>query len=99
MKALVKILLGGFVVFMGLAIAQEWTLFSSAWFGEPPTEASLTDDERKQAAEIIQQNLKTVGIDIKIKIVEWQAFINQFVDKRRFEAIILGWSIGIDPDN
>lgn len=57
------------------------------------------NDERKQAAEIIQQNLKKVGIVVKIKIVEWQAFINQFVDKRKFEAIILGWSIGIDPDN
>ncbi len=57
------------------------------------------NDERKQAAEIIQQNLRQVGVDVKIKIVEWQAFINQFVDKRNFEAIILGWSIGIDPDN
>jgi len=57
------------------------------------------NDERKQAAEIIQQNLKKVGISVKIKVVEWQAFINQFVDKRNFEAIILGWSIGIDPDN
>jgi peptide/nickel transport system substrate-binding protein len=57
------------------------------------------NEERKQAAEIIQQNLKQLGIDVKIKVVEWQAFINQFVDKRNFEAIILGWSIGIDPDN
>ncbi|MDX1763233.1 MAG: peptide-binding protein [bacterium] len=57
------------------------------------------NEERKQAAEIIQQGLKGVGIDVKIKVVEWQAFINQFVDKRNFEAIILGWSIGIDPDN
>jgi hypothetical protein len=57
LKALLKILLGGFVVFMGLAIAQEWTLFSSAWFGEPPTEASLTDDERKQAADTVHLTL------------------------------------------
>ncbi len=57
------------------------------------------NDERKQTAEIIQQNLKKIGIEVSIKVVEWQAFINQFVDKRKFEAIILGWSIGIDPDN
>ncbi|NOY52750.1 MAG: peptide-binding protein [Deltaproteobacteria bacterium] len=57
------------------------------------------NDERKQAAEIIQQNLRKVGIAVKIKVVEWQAFINQFVDKRNFEAILLGWSIGVDPDN
>jgi peptide/nickel transport system substrate-binding protein len=60
---------------------------------------NLGNDERKQTAEIIQQNLKQVGIDVKVKIVEWQAFLNQFVDKREFEAIILGWSIGLDPDN
>jgi peptide/nickel transport system substrate-binding protein len=24
--------------------------------------------------------------------------VNQFIDKRRFEAVILGWSIGFDPD-
>lgn len=60
---------------------------------------NLGNDERRQAAEIIQQNLKEVGIDVRIKVVEWQAFINQFVDKRNFEAIILGWSIGLDPDN
>lgn len=59
---------------------------------------NLGNDERKQAAEIIQQNLKAVGIDVKIKVVEWQAFINEFVDKRQYEAIILGWSIGLDPD-
>jgi peptide/nickel transport system substrate-binding protein len=57
------------------------------------------NEERKQTAEIIQQDLQAVKIEVKIKIVEWQAFLNQFVDKRNFEAIILGWSIGIDPDN
>ena len=60
---------------------------------------NLGNDQRKQAAEIIQQNLKAVGIDVKIRVVEWQAFLHQFVDKHRFEAIILGWSIGLDPDN
>ncbi len=60
---------------------------------------NLGNDDRKLSAVIIQQNLKKVGIDIKIKIVEWQAFLNQFINKRRFEAIILGWGIGIDPDN
>jgi hypothetical protein len=52
-KALIKILLGGFVVFMGLSIAQEWEMFSSAWFGEPQPEASMTDEERKSAADAV----------------------------------------------
>jgi len=57
LKPLLKILLGGFVVFMSLAIAQEWTLFSSAWFGKPAAELSLTDEERKEAADAVHLTL------------------------------------------
>ena len=57
MKALGKILLGGFVVFMGLAITEEWGMFSSAWFGESEPEASLTDEERKSAADAVHLTL------------------------------------------
>ncbi len=53
--------------------------------------------ERIRAAEIIQQNLKAVGIDVSIRVMEWQAFLEQ-IDKRSFDAIILGWSMGRDPD-
>lgn len=53
---------------------------------------------RQQTAEIIQRRLRAVGIDAKIHIVEWAAFINTFIRKRDFEAIILGWGLGLDPD-
>ena len=53
--------------------------------------------ERIRTAEIIQQNLKAVGIDVSIRVMEWQAFLEQ-IDKRSFEAIILGWSMSRDPD-
>jgi len=53
---------------------------------------------RQQTAEIIQRRLRAVGIDVKIHIVEWAAFINTFLRKRDFEAIILGWGLGNDPD-
>jgi peptide/nickel transport system substrate-binding protein len=53
--------------------------------------------ERIRTAEIIQQNLKAIGIDVSIRVMEWQAFLEQ-IDKRSFEAIILGWSMGRDPD-
>jgi len=54
--------------------------------------------ERKHAAEIIQKRLKQIGMKVKIKIVEWSAFINEFVNKRNFDAILLGWSLSLDPD-
>ena len=53
---------------------------------------------RKNTATIIQQRLEKTGIKVEIIALEWSTFINEFIDKRRFEAVILGWSIGLDPD-
>ena len=53
---------------------------------------------RQQTAEIIQRRLKAIGIDVKIHVVEWAAFLNTFIRKRDFEAIILGWGLGQEPD-
>jgi peptide/nickel transport system substrate-binding protein len=53
---------------------------------------------RMNTATIIQWRLKKIGIQVEIRAIEWSTFINEFIDKRRFQAVILGWSIGIDPD-
>jgi peptide/nickel transport system substrate-binding protein len=53
---------------------------------------------RQQTAEIIQRRLRAVGIDARIHVVEWAAFLNTFIRKKDFEAIILGWGLGLDPD-
>jgi peptide/nickel transport system substrate-binding protein len=53
---------------------------------------------RQQTAEIIQRRLRAIGIDVKIHVVEWAAFINTFIRKKDYEAIILGWGLGTDPD-
>lgn len=54
--------------------------------------------ERQRVAEIIQAKLKDIGIKVKIKIVEWSAFLSEFIDKRNFDAVLLGWSLGREPD-
>jgi peptide/nickel transport system substrate-binding protein len=53
---------------------------------------------RMNTATIIQWRLAKVGIKVDIRALEWSTFINEFIDKRRFEAVILGWSIDLDPD-
>ncbi|MCC7202564.1 MAG: peptide-binding protein [Nitrospirae bacterium] len=53
---------------------------------------------RMKTATIIQWRLAMVGIKVNIRALEWSTFINEFLDKRRFEAVVLGWSIGLDPD-
>lgn len=56
------------------------------------------NETRAKCAEIIQRRLRAVGIKVKIRTVEWSAFINDFIDKKNFEAVILGWTLGQDPD-
>ena len=53
---------------------------------------------RMKTATIIQWRLEMIGIRVKIRALEWSTLINEFIDKRRFEAVVLGWSIGLDPD-
>jgi peptide/nickel transport system substrate-binding protein len=54
--------------------------------------------QRKWTAEIIQRRLRQIGIVLKIKIVEWSVFIHEFIDKRDFDAVLLGWGLARDPD-
>jgi peptide/nickel transport system substrate-binding protein len=56
------------------------------------------NQSRLKAAEIIQWRLGQIGIRVKLRVMEWASFINEYVDKKRFEAVILGWSTGVDPD-
>ena len=60
--------------------------------------SNMGNSLRLKAATIIQWRLERIGIKIDIRLLEWATFINEFVDKKRFQAIILGWSIGLDPD-
>lgn len=52
---------------------------------------------RERSATIIQRDLRKVGIEVKIRSLEWAALLKNFIDKRNFEACLLAWSIGIDP--
>jgi peptide/nickel transport system substrate-binding protein len=56
------------------------------------------NDLRLKTAVIIQRRLKAIGIDVKIRVIEWASFLSQFIDKGNFEAVILGWTISPDPD-
>ena len=56
------------------------------------------NEERKKVAEIIQQRLKEIGVGAEIQILEWSSFLKEFIKKKRFEAIVMGWGVGTDPD-
>ena len=54
--------------------------------------------ERLRCAELIQRHLKAIGIRMKIRVIEWSSMINEFINKRRFEAVLMGWFLARDPD-
>jgi len=57
MKNLLKILVGGFVVFQVLAIAQEWDFFAAAWFGTDEEGTSLSLEDQRAAAAVVDEAL------------------------------------------
>lgn len=56
------------------------------------------NDLRLKTAQLIKEALKEVGIVMNIKVLEWQAMLHEFVDKKRFDAVILGWALSRDPE-
>jgi peptide/nickel transport system substrate-binding protein len=56
------------------------------------------NDKRIKSGEIIQRRFLEVGIKVKLRVIEWAAFLKEFLEPRNFDAIIMGWSIPIDPD-
>jgi peptide/nickel transport system substrate-binding protein len=68
--------------------------------GKPFAFRILTNQNelRLKAATVIQKRLRDVGVDVSVRVLEWSAFLNDFIDKRRFEVIVLGWSLSLDPD-
>jgi peptide/nickel transport system substrate-binding protein len=53
--------------------------------------------DRLSAAEIIQQNLKKIGIKVGIRVMEWTSLISEFIMKKQFQAVLLGFTITPDP--
>jgi peptide/nickel transport system substrate-binding protein len=56
------------------------------------------NDTRINAAQILQYQLSKAGINMKIRVMEWQAYLNTIVHPRNYEAILLGWSLALMPD-
>ncbi|MGE4291324.1 MAG: peptide-binding protein [Desulfovibrio sp.] len=54
--------------------------------------------QRQRAATIIQYRLAQIGIKVEIRAVEWATFLHEFVDKGRFDALVLAWTTPAEPD-
>jgi peptide/nickel transport system substrate-binding protein len=56
------------------------------------------NDNRRKVAEILQENWSKIGVKVDIRILEWATFINEYINKRNFDAVVLAWTIVPDPD-
>jgi len=57
--------------------------------------------EREKAAIVLQQQFKKIGVKMNIRVMEWSALlkiINDSTPPKEFDAAIIGWSLGLDPD-
>ena len=68
--------------------------------GRPFSFEILTNQnkEREKTAVLIQRRLKDVGIEVTIRAVEWASFISRFIKTGDFDVVVLGWGLGLDPD-
>lgn len=68
--------------------------------GKPFSFEILTNQnkEREKSAVLIQRRLKGIGIDAKIRAIEWASFISRFIKTGDFDVVVLGWGLGLDPD-
>ncbi len=53
---------------------------------------------REMVSQIVQDQWADIGIEVKPRLMEWSAFIHDHVETKKFEAVLLGWSLGVDPD-
>jgi ABC-type transport system substrate-binding protein len=56
------------------------------------------NDLRKAILAIAQDSWKKIGINVQTDLLEWAVFIQERVNKIDFDALVLGWSMGIEPD-
>jgi ABC-type transport system substrate-binding protein len=56
------------------------------------------NDLRRAVLTIAQDAWKQMGIDVRTDLLEWSVFIQKRVNALDFDALVLGWQMGIDPD-
>lgn len=59
---------------------------------------NLGNKQREKTAVIIQRRLKEVGIEVRIRTLEWASLLTNFIKPGDFDAVVMGWGLGLDPD-
>jgi ABC-type transport system substrate-binding protein len=81
-----------------------WTRGPDGWLQKDGQRLQFTlitnqgNNIRKAILAIAQDSWKQIGIDVRTDVLEWAVFIQERVNKHDFDALVLGWMMGVDPD-
>ena len=56
------------------------------------------NDIRKSILAIVQDFWRRIGVKVRTDTLEWSVFLQERVNKLDFDALVLGWTMGIEPD-
>jgi len=56
------------------------------------------NQKRRNILSIAQDAWKRIGIKCNTQVFEWAVFLQDFVNPGEFDAVVLGWQLGIDAD-
>jgi ABC-type transport system substrate-binding protein len=81
-----------------------WTMNRHGWLEKDGKICEFTlitnngNPIRRNLMTIAQNAWKKIGVKVNTQVFEWAVFLNDFVNTGDFDAVVLGWSMGIDPD-
>jgi peptide/nickel transport system substrate-binding protein len=52
----------------------------------------------KKIVLILQQQFAKLGVKAELESYEWSTFINDHVNTRNFDAVVMAWNLSLDPD-
>ncbi|MDH3450817.1 MAG: ABC transporter substrate-binding protein [Gammaproteobacteria bacterium] len=56
------------------------------------------NQKRRNILSIAQDAWKRIGVKCNTQVFEWAVFLQDFVNPGDFDAVVLGWQLGIDAD-
>jgi len=81
-----------------------WTRGQDGWLRKDGKRFAFTlitnngNDIRRDIMAVAQDAWKKIGIQVETAQIEWAVFLDKYVDQGNFDACVLGWAMGWEPD-
>jgi len=81
-----------------------WERNSDGWLEKDGRRFEFTlitnngNEIRRDILAVAQEAWRKIGVNVRTDTLEWAVFLEKHVNVGDFDAVVLGWSLGIDPD-